>query len=117
MRLVILRLLLSCMLLGTQQMGWTHAFSHWGRGAGGIGVGVTPATTESAARKASAPPQAEKLCEQCLAFAQIDAALADSRSGATAEAIPATEGPHALRDGVQPLHTRVFQSRAPPPLL
>ena len=103
LRKYLLPLLLAFLLLGAQQAGWTHALSHIGE------------QTDSAFRLKQVP--ADKLCQQCLAFAQIGSAL--QRAAAVLFA-PLLEDCVLLTQAAidAPVEQRVgFQSRAPPPLL
>ena len=97
------------MLIGAQQMGWTHALSHVRLAAAG--------SEATAASRSGTTPQADKLCEQCLSFAQIDAVLADSMVNPAVHIVPAADRPCFLHAGVLPATTCVFRSRAPPFLL
>lgn len=104
------------MLLGAQQMGWTHALSHLrlagGRVVGAAAGGVTGVDRAETGRRQL--PQADQPCEQCLAFAQIDAVVA-----AAIRVVPADASPDAARSvptpaGLLPATACVFRSRAPP---
>lgn len=93
-------LLFALLLLAAQQAGWTHGLSHLGKETG------------SASQSKQVP--ADKLCQQCLAFAQIGSALqsaplvllAPPPKDCLTLARAASLAPVRLRCG--------FQSRAPP---
>ncbi len=110
----IVYVLLSLLLLVSQQMGITHALSHWTvqRGAATV-VHAQRAAAEAAPGKSVALDQS---CEQCLAFAQIGTAVDTGfysfpidRDTATAIDTPAT--PELCERTVC-----AFQSRGPPVL-
>ncbi|MBC7514153.1 MAG: hypothetical protein H7234_06925 [Herminiimonas sp.] len=103
LRKSLLPLLLALLLLVAQQAGWTHALSHLGDQTG------------SASQTKQVP--ADKLCQQCLAFAQIGSAL---------QRAPLTFLVPPLEDCLTPVLAAMlapvllrcgFQSRAPPPSL
>ncbi len=100
LRKIIFPLILSLLLLGTQQMGWAHALSHFADGS----------TSTSQGKQGTA----EKICEQCLAFAQLGAGLQGPTSRLPAIPLEVFIAPvHAERS----IHARVqsgFRSRAPP---
>lgn len=102
-RRLVLRVLLALQLLVAQQLAFTHALSHWGRGSA--------AAAES---KATRLAVGEQLCEQCLAFAHIANAVGND---VLHFALPATLAARiALPDhvGVWPRTCCAFDSRAPP---
>lgn len=68
-RRVLFRVLLSLVLLVSQQMAIAHAISHWSAATSG----EQASAGESALSRAVA---ADKSCAQCLAFAQVGSALA-----------------------------------------
>ena len=70
-RRVLFRVLLSLVLLVSQQMAIAHAISHWSVAASASGEQA--GAEENALSRAVA---ADKSCAQCLAFAQVDTALA-----------------------------------------
>ena len=96
-------LVLAMLLVAIQQLGFAHALTHLGNPA-----------TKSGPRN-DAPPPVEKVCIECLAFAQLG-------SGLTAHAPPAALPPAAAIPfaAVSPVSWRAaftphFHSRAPPP--
>lgn len=105
------RVLLSLVLLLSQQMAMSHALSHWTSQLGG------PVARKSAndAELSSAFAQ-DRSCAQCLGLAQLAAPLANTAR----QFMP----PHmadvlALEAGARALHlpqARPFDSRAPPVL-
>lgn len=107
-----LRILLSLLLLVTQQMGLTHALSH-------LGTVQPPAVLGQQGGDGDEDGRAKSLaldagCQQCLAFAQLAGPLG---SKTVAFALPDLADSHfilAVADG-QPRHSACpFQSRAPP---
>jgi hypothetical protein len=109
----IVYVLLSLLLVLSQQMGISHALSHLSTSRGGAALSVQQNGGEVRAAKQLALDQS---CDQCLAFAQIGTALDTGfysfpvASNATA-AVDATLAQSACRRTVCP-----FQSRAPPVL-
>ena len=107
---------LSLLLLSTQQMGWWHAYSHWSKGA------LQAQAVQSASHLETSPrsplvhllPAADKACGECLAFAQIAAALGqpplDFSSGTMAACVVAA----APVSTVLAADFCAFESRAPP---
>lgn len=110
-RAFFLRVLLSLVLLVTQQMAAGHAMSHW------TGTAHTAAHGHADGRHPPAPAPAladEQGCSQCLAYAQLGSAI-----GSPAHALPGIAagsvklaGPSL--PGVCARTVCAFQSRAPP---
>ena len=113
MRRCVVHVLLSLLLLVSQQMAFAHAMSHW---TGKIGAGhavVAPAQAGGDSDLSSSVAQ-DQSCSQCLVFAQMACAIGSTprqfvpldlqaeraRAFATTEAAPRT--------------VCVFHSRAPP---
>lgn len=117
LRLFFFRLILSCVLLGAQQMGYAHALSHLRASTGAGDVAKSAGRSGSGANGANGSLQADKACEQCLAFAQIDAMLGGADSGSLADISLAVDRPHLLQPGLLPVTACAFQSRAPPGFL
>lgn len=110
-RRAIVYLLLSLLLVLSQQMGIAHALTHWSSQRTALTAG---ATSDAAPSKTGAA--VDQSCDQCLAFAQIGTAVDTgfysfplSRDNATA--VYATVAPQPCRRTVC-----VFHSRAPPVL-
>ena len=107
------RILLSLLLLLTQQMAATHAMSHWSTLAGAPEASQAHqrGSDESDLSRAFALDQT---CDQCLAFAQLAGPLGHTpRAFAPAELVSAA----AVASLDQPACARticVFRSRAPP---
>ncbi|MBA5604020.1 hypothetical protein H3H36_01410 [Duganella sp. FT3S] len=104
--------MLSLLLVLSQQMGISHALSHWS-GSGRVTANAGGGERQLRANKSLALDQS---CEQCLAFAQIGSAL-----DTAIHAIPAMRaGAVAVIGGPETsCHRRtvcVFHSRAPPVL-
>lgn len=107
-RAFVLRVLLSLLLLVTQQMGASHAMSHW------AGARTTAQSRAEATHKPSKVVADDQGCAQCLAYAQVSSALASPAHRLPALA-PASFDPLAaarLSDCARTVC--VFQSRAPP---
>lgn len=107
----IVRVLLSLLLLMSQQMAMSHAMTHWA-GARDGGARVHHAgKNETGVSSAFAQDQT---CEQCLAFAQIAGAVGSpARSFAPDGSATCALGASPTQPGCERT-TCVFQSRAPP---
>jgi hypothetical protein len=101
-----LPLLLCFLLLGAQHMGWMHALSHFAGADGSSAVG------ESAKKRV--PTQADKVCEQCLAFAQIAAALDRATFVFIADSTQLRDAPATRSQDAPATDFIAFRSRAPP---
>ncbi len=105
------RVLLSLVLLLSQQMAMSHALSHWTSQIGG--PVARQAADESELSSAFAQ---DRSCAQCLGLAQLSTPLADSPR----QFVPLeTGGMPALEDaapGWRLQRARPFDSRAPPVL-
>ena len=107
-------LLLSLLLVLTQQMGFTHALSHWSaqRTSDVVQLVVEASEDEESVRAQSF----DQSCEQCLAFAQIGTPIDlhvysfPASSGDASAAMPAPVQASCQRT------VCAFRSRAPPVL-
>ena len=105
------RVLLSLVLLLSQQMAMSHALSHWTSRIGG------PVAQQAAndAELSSAFAQ-DRSCAQCLGLAQLSTPLADSPR----QFLPPEAGTlvvlHAGERAADLRQARAFDSRAPPVL-
>lgn len=104
--------MLSLLLVLSQQMGISHALSHWSGNANGR---ASAGTSERQARPAKSLAL-DQSCDQCLAFAQIGSAL-----DTAFHTFPAAQaGAQAVLGGAETSFSRrtvcVFRSRAPPVL-
>ena len=106
LRKYFLPLLLFVLLLGSQQMGWVHALSH-------LGVASRSAATTTSKQKREQLP-AERVCEQCLAFAQIASALDRAPFAFFADTLQPCDAPLALSRNAPVACFTAFLSRAPP---
>lgn len=109
MRPVLFRLLLSLLLLVSQQIGMTHGYTHLSvAGEGGARANVASEADKGSKRLA------DLSCDDCLSIAQI--AVAIGSPILTAAASPFSFGPVATPATlVSCLRTTcVFQPRAPP---
>jgi hypothetical protein len=108
----IIRVLLSLLLLLSQQMATSHAMTHWA-GVNGAAASLQVDGRHHDSGVSSAFAQ-DQTCEHCLAFAQIAGAIGSPARSFGADAA-ASWGVGA--SGTQPGCARticVFQSRAPP---
>lgn len=109
-RHVFVRILLSLLLLVTQQMSLSHAFTHLAAAQPPAVQGQQGDDDGGASKNLAVDPS----CQQCLAFAQLAGPLG---STPPAFALPALSDSHfllAVADG-RPRHSACpFQSRAPP---
>ncbi len=103
----IVRVLLSLLLLMSQQMAMSHAMTHW------AGAARVHHVASEASGVSSAFAQ-DQTCEQCLAFAQIAGAVGcDTRSFAPDGTATCALGASPTQPGCERT-VCVFQSRAPP---
>lgn len=107
-----IRLLLSLLLLTSQQMALSHAVTHWS----GRMAPVAAQQHGGADRPLSKTLAQDQWCDQCLAFAQIaGAAGSDTRTFA-----PFNPGADAIAPAAEraysPRTVCAFRSRAPPVL-
>jgi hypothetical protein len=103
-------LLLSIVLLLSQQVAIAHVISHWGARAATSSVHATAAQDDSFSK----PIARDQGCEQCLAFAQIATAVGQQ----TRSFAPPSQGSWSIA-GLAPSHVCArapcaFRSRAPP---
>jgi hypothetical protein len=108
----IIRVLLSLLLLMSQQMAFTHAVTHWGGRASPLAG--QQETGDNSLSKVFAQHQT---CDQCLSFAQIATALGNTPH----HFAPADPGSDAIatssRRAACARTVCVFQSRAPPAVI
>lgn len=108
-----IRVMLSLLLLMSQQMAISHAMTHWAGQRDGAAQLHKPAGQQAERGVSSAFAQ-DQTCEQCLAFAQIASAVGSPARSFGADAVAACAvGASATRQGGART-TCVFQSRAPP---
>jgi predicted lysophospholipase L1 biosynthesis ABC-type transport system permease subunit len=108
-----IRVLLSLLLLLSQQMAVSHAMTHWAGSREGA-TRLLKAAGQQDERGVSAAFAQDQTCEQCLAFAQIASALGSQPRGFAADSsATCATGPSATQPGCART-TCVFQSRAPP---
>lgn len=109
----IIRVLLSLLLLLSQQMAMSHAMTHW------AGSRDAPAQLHKGAgqhqeRGVSSAFAQDQTCEQCLAFAQIAGAVGSPARTFVADGSACCAiGASATQPGCART-TCVFESRAPP---
>jgi hypothetical protein len=108
-----IRVLLSLLLLLSQQMAISHAMTHWAGSRDGAAQ-LHKASGQQDERGVSAAFAQDQTCEQCLAFAQIAGAVGTpTRSVAADGAATCATRTSATQPGCART-TCVFQSRAPP---
>ena len=108
-----IRVLLSLLLLLSQQMAISHAMTHWAGSRDGAAQ-LHKAAGQQDERGVSAAFAQDQTGEQCLAFAQIAGAVGSAARCFAAEgAATCATGPSATQPGCART-TCVFQSRAPP---
>ncbi|MEO8132542.1 MAG: hypothetical protein ABI831_00985 [Betaproteobacteria bacterium] len=93
-------LLMACLLVTIQQIGFAHALSHLGN----------PAQRSS---RGDQPHPAEKVCIECVAYAQIGAALTGAVPAAVPPAAHIAVATPPLRS-FSPEFIPAFNSQAPP---
>lgn len=108
-RHALFRVLLSLLLLFSQQMATSHVMSHWS-----TSPGVAALAQAGAEDERSTPLPKDQSCNKCLVFSQLGAPLGGAFFAYAAVACAST-----LVDGavVAALHSRImlaFQSRGPP---
>jgi hypothetical protein len=109
----LIRVLLSLLLLLSQQMAISHAMTHWAGSRGGAAQ-LHKAASGQEQRGVGAAFAQDQTCEQCLAFAQIASAVGSSpRCFAFDSAATCATGASATQPGCART-TCVFQPRAPP---
>lgn len=109
----VIRLLLSLLLLISQQMALSHAVTHWSGRMAPVAVQPHGGAADGTLSKTLAQDQ---WCDQCLAFAQIAGTVgSDTRTFA-----PFNPGADAIAAAVErifwPRTVCAFRSRAPPVL-
>jgi len=72
MRRRLVHVLLSLLLLASQQMAFAHAMSHW---TGKLGTAVAAAVQADGDSDLSSAVAQDRSCFQCLAFAQMASAI------------------------------------------
>ena len=106
---VLSRVLLSLVLLLSQQMAMSHALSHWSSQAGGPVVQQVSGDTELAGAFAQ-----DRSCAQCLGLAQLAAPFVSSPRAYVAPELAAIHAPDAATLAWRVQTTRAYDSRAPP---
>lgn len=115
LRPVLFRLLLSLLLLVSQQIGMTHGYTHLGAaGESGARANVAGAASKDDKGEKGGKRLADLSCDNCLSIAQI--AVAIGSPILTAAASPFSFGPVATPATLASClrTTCVFQPRAPP---
>lgn len=108
-RQALFRVLLSLLLLFSQQMATSHVMSHW---SGSLDVAAL--TQAGAAGDPATPVPKDQSCNKCLVFSQLGAPLA-ATFAACAAPVSASQAVDAA--AVAALHSRIilaFHSRGPP---
>jgi hypothetical protein len=108
-RQAFVRVLLSLLLLFSQQMATSHVISHWS-GSLNVAALAQPAADD----EQSTPLAKDQSCNKCLAFSQLGAPLGSTIAAYTA---PAPGSQPVAAAPIVANHARIllaFQSRAPP---
>ncbi len=108
-RLPIVHVLLALLLLLTQQIGVTHAYTHWS-GAEQQNVQLTDEDQAEHRKRVAV----HKVCSECVSVAQMGAAI--TSSPLTLAISTLSTGPVTIQATLAACQrtTCVFQSRAPP---
>jgi hypothetical protein len=107
----IIRVLLSLLLLMSQQMAISHAMTHWGgtiNPAAGSGEASDNSLSKSFAQ--------DQTCEQCLAFAQIAGVLGNTPRYIAPDLLGSSNVASCVSKPACARTVCAFQSRAPPVL-
>jgi hypothetical protein len=112
MRRCIAHVLLSLLLLVSQQMAFAHAMSHW-TGKLGSSHGATLVQLESGNDLSSSVAQ-DRSCGQCLAFAQMASAIGGDPRHFVPLDLQTERAAAFVATGAVPRTVCVFHSRAPP---
>jgi hypothetical protein len=108
-RAFFLRVLLSLLLLVTQQMAVGHAMSHW------TGSADTAARSQADGKHKPAKMVADDQgCSECLAYAQLASVIGSPAHSVPALAVAALDAASPFPAAVCARTVCVFQSRAPP---
>ncbi len=105
----VFRVLLSLVLLLSQQMAMSHALSHWSSQLGGPVAQQAAEDSELSSAFAH-----DRSCAQCLSLAQLDVPLVNSPRQFTGPALAAGHAPHATALAWRVRKERAYDSRAPP---
>jgi hypothetical protein len=109
----LIRVLLSLLLLLSQQMAISHAMTHWAGSRHGA-TQLNKAASQHQERGVSSAFAQDQTCDQCLAFAQIASAVGSpARTFVADGAASCAVGASATQPGCART-TCWFQSRAPP---
>jgi hypothetical protein len=104
-----IRVLLSLLLLISQQMAFSHVITHWSgqRGAAAGHVVRGDGSVSDAFAK-------DQVCSQCLAFAQIAGAVGNTPRSFAPPAVPSGAISPAPEHSIDARIVVAFRSRAPP---
>lgn len=108
--------MLSLLLVLSQQMGISHALSHWSGNGNSGNSGRTTASADERQGRASKSLALDQSCDQCLAFAQIGTALDTAVHSFPAARAAAVDVILAPQQSCSRRTVCVFRSRAPPVL-
>lgn len=107
----VFRVLLSLVLLLSQQMAMSHALSHWTSQIGGPVAQQTAEDSELSSAFAH-----DRSCAQCLGLAQLDVPLVNSPHQFVAPGLASSHAPDAAALAWRAQQVRAYDSRAPPVL-
>ena len=109
----IVHVLLSLLLLVSQQMAFAHAMSHWTGKIGATHPALAPAEP-SAENDLSSSVAQDGSCSQCLVFAQMASAIGSTPRQFVALDLQAERAGGFVAAEAAPRTVCVFHSRAPP---
>ena len=113
---VFVRVLLSLLLLVSQQMASTHVISHFAGSAERVVASVAVSKAASSDEELSVAVTQHKNCSQCLAFAQLAGAISGKQAQCAVSAPATCNAPAAAIGGPVTATILAFRSRAPPVL-
>lgn len=113
---VVIRVLLSLLLLVSQQMASMHVISHFAGGPERVVAGASASKAAPGDEELSAAVAQHKNCSQCLAFDQLAGAISGKQSGCAARASATCGAPAAVIGAPATATILAFRSRAPPVL-
>jgi hypothetical protein len=109
----VVHILLSLLLLVSQQMAFAHAMSHWTGKIGGTHPAASVLSGEVQKDLSSSVAQ-DGSCSQCLAFAQVASAIGSTPRQFVPLDLQAERAGAFVATAAAPRTVCVFHSRAPP---
>lgn len=111
MRRCLVHVLLSLLLLASQQMAFAHALTHW---TGQLPAGVARVDVPAGDSDLSSSLALDQSCSQCLAFAQLAPAMGSTQPAFAPPDLRAGRIALDAASAATPRTVCVFHSRAPP---